>query len=26
LWIDNNHVGSSGRTFRTFISSFHRMK
>jgi hypothetical protein len=23
LWVDNNHVVSSGRTFRIFISRFH---
>jgi hypothetical protein len=26
LWVDNNRVVSSGRTFRTFISRFHRVK
>jgi hypothetical protein len=26
LWVNNNHVISSGRTFRTFINRFHRVK
>jgi hypothetical protein len=26
LWVNNNHVISSGRTFRIFISRFHRVK
>jgi hypothetical protein len=26
LWVDNNFVVSSGRTFRFFISRFHRVK
>jgi hypothetical protein len=26
LWVDNNRVVSSGRTFRIFIGRFHRVK
>jgi hypothetical protein len=26
LWVNNNRVISSGRTFRIFISRFHRVK